>query len=186
MSSALRNIPGYPGLRASYCGRIFKGDREVKQSDHFAERARKSGYKTIWARGRHVKVHRLVGYAFIPNPHGKPYINHIDGNPSNNVASNLEWVTARENNRHARATGLARMHAPPRLYRDSSWSRSKRGHGNPRHRIPSSEIIEILRKHKEGVMTNREIGSMFRISMSYLGQLVRGDRRQDVERSNVV
>ncbi len=45
----------------------------------------------------HRTVHRLVALAFIPNPDGKPHVNHINGDRSDSAASNLEWVTAREN-----------------------------------------------------------------------------------------
>jgi len=51
-------------------------------------------------------VHRAVAKAHIPNPEGKPHINHIDGNKQNNRADNLEWCTAAENQLHAYATGL--------------------------------------------------------------------------------
>ena len=51
-------------------------------------------------------IHRLLAQAFIDNPHGKPQVNHIDGNKQNNALTNLEWVTAAENSRHAVATGL--------------------------------------------------------------------------------
>lgn len=54
------------------------------------------------------RVHRLVAIEFVPNPDGKPEVNHRDGNKHNNAASNLEWVTKKENCRHAWDNGLAR------------------------------------------------------------------------------
>ena len=53
-----------------------------------------------------LQVHRLVGFAFIPQVHGKDMINHKDGNPKNNNVDNLEWCNASENMLHANRTGL--------------------------------------------------------------------------------
>lgn len=44
-----------------------------------------------------LRVHRLVATCFIPNPLGLPEVNHIDNNPTNNIASNLEWCTKQYN-----------------------------------------------------------------------------------------
>ena len=70
----------------------------------------KKGYKSVGlfreGEGKRREVHRLVAIAFISNHENKPQVNHIDGNPSNNDASNLEWVTNMENLAHASATGL--------------------------------------------------------------------------------
>lgn len=45
-------------------------------------------------------VHRLVASAFVEGYEEGKVVNHIDCNPSNNRASNLEWLTQAENLRH--------------------------------------------------------------------------------------
>jgi hypothetical protein len=60
-----------------------------------------SGYRTVRLLNKSFYVHRLVAVTFIPNPNNKPFVNHKDGNKSNNILNNLEWVTAAENTKHA-------------------------------------------------------------------------------------
>jgi len=77
----------------------------------------KNGYIRVelWENGNGRKhlVHRLLAEAFIPNPDGKPQVNHIDGNKANNALSNLEWVTQSENQKHAYRVGLQRGYKKP-------------------------------------------------------------------------
>lgn len=55
---------------------------------------------------KRMRVHRMVALTFINNPDNKPYVNHINGNRSDNNVENLEWVTPSENTQHAVNTGL--------------------------------------------------------------------------------
>lgn len=71
-----------------------------------------TGYKFVMlckdGRKTNKTVHVLVASAFLPNTAGKPCVNHIDGDKSNNTAGNLEWVTYKENTQHAIKTNLRR------------------------------------------------------------------------------
>ena len=40
-------------------------------------------------------VHELVALTFVPNPNNWPYVEHIDGNKSNNHADNLRWTNVK-------------------------------------------------------------------------------------------
>ena len=54
----------------------------------------------IDGRNKTITVHRVIAECFVPNPLKKKTVNHKDGNKLNNLASNLEWMTQRENNLH--------------------------------------------------------------------------------------
>ena len=64
--------------------------------------------------GVHHLVHRLVAQAFIEQPEGKEYVDHIDDNRSNNDISNLRWCTQAENLGFSYAKGKS----PIRFYKE--------------------------------------------------------------------
>lgn len=71
-------------------------------------------------------VHRIVALAFLPAVHGKLFVNHINGDKTDNRLDNLEWCTKSENMLHAFRTGLApHQHSPrPHCWRAVVASRN--------------------------------------------------------------
>lgn len=106
MREKWRPIVGYEGLyEVSNLGRV----RRVR----IIEPAKKKhGYMQISLVDRNgvrksFRLHRIVASAFVPNPDSKPQVNHIDENPENNRADNLEWATAEENTNYGSRTARA-------------------------------------------------------------------------------
>lgn len=67
---------------------------------------RRKGYEYVEVscdgKKKKLSVHRLVALAFHENPNNYQEVNHIDGDPMNNHADNLEWVSESENQLHSR------------------------------------------------------------------------------------
>lgn len=70
------------------------------------------------------KIHRLVAETFIPNPKGKPTVDHNDRNTHNNAVSNLSWATIAEQNEN-RECVLSPKHQFGFRYKDNPvlWNR---------------------------------------------------------------
>ena len=100
MEEIWRDIDGYEGLyQVSNKGRV----KSLKWGKERILRPRDNGRGYLRVQltkentSKHIRVHRLVARAFIPNPHNLPEINHIDENKKNNSVENLEWCDRRYN-----------------------------------------------------------------------------------------
>ena len=85
----------------------FKNKKGVIMNDY---KPHHSGYIYVRVNIYKYALHRLVSQTFIPNLENKPFVNHIDGNKTNNSVINLEWVTSSENNIHSHKIGLTKGH----------------------------------------------------------------------------
>ena len=100
------------------------------------------------------RVHRLVAKEFIKNPLNKPEVNHIDGVKDNNNVDNLEWVTAKENVRHAYANNLI----------DSRKRNVLKGRKSPKRIFTDNQVEEIKKMRDDGIVY-REIASKYNVSI---------------------
>lgn len=63
------------------------------------------------------KLHRLVMIYFCGIDPERPFVNHKDGQKQNNVITNLEWCTQKENVNHAIVNDLRKRKLTPKIVR---------------------------------------------------------------------
>lgn len=160
-----RDVVGYEGVyEVSDYGRVRSKEKYLKQTNS-------KGYKSVTLKKdenrRQYRVHRLVGFAFIPNPDNKPYINHIDGVKDNNKVENLEWCTQKENIRHAIDTGLMKS-----LYGESNGS----------SKLSESEVFKIRSLYHEKGYKQKKLATIFGVERSTISKIVSENNWLSLER----
>lgn len=104
-----------------------------------------------------LRLHRMVALAFIDNGLNLPEVNHKDLNKKNNCVDNLEWVTALENNRHARMHGKMK---------------GLKGSENGRSKLTDAQIKEIRENFtgKRGEIA--QLSKQYQVSWSLIKMIV--------------
>lgn len=125
------SVAGYEGLyEVSNLGTVRSlSHRDIYghnyKGKNLKPKIERNGYARVHlsngATSKYFLVHRLVAEAFIPRKEGCNVVNHLDNNPQNNVAENLEWTTYKGNMQHATRQG--RMHHQPNNLRKAIESR---------------------------------------------------------------
>lgn len=152
------------------CGnhRGIRKGRELKQKED------KHGYMNVCLsksqKSKTVRTHRLVAMMFIDNPDNKPYVNHIDGNKTNNCVTNLEWCTSAENCFHARQTGLIDVEKMKEISRRNF----KKGWGHNKQKVVQLSDItgEVLGIYESIEEAKEKCG----INASHITQCCNGKR----------
>lgn len=114
---------------------------------------------------RMCRVHRLVMEAFVGPARGRQ-VNHKDFDKANNRLSNLEYVTAKGNIRHALRGG--RM--PP-----------QHGTNNPLAKLTDDRVLAMRRLYSTGRYRHADLAEMFGVSRSNVTMIVSGKAWRHVE-----
>jgi len=122
-----------------------------------------TGYYACTLRMKPVKfctrIHVLVGEHFctMEDKGVRMAWNHIDGNKLNNHYSNLEYITAKDNCKHARETGLCDV----------------KGERHGMSKLTNDSALSIFTLKNTG-KSSSEVGAMFNISRRQVSDIWRG------------
>lgn len=142
----------YFGYKVSSEGRILNNEgREIKGVLH------KDGYRFAWFRGRIVPFHRIIAKCFCDGYKDGLVVDHIDGNKQNNKASNLEWVTQKENIKRSREN-----HLQPNQTKFFSG------------KLSAEQRETVIKLYSSGKYSQRELSRMFDVSHSMICSIVNG------------
>lgn len=187
MEEIWKDIEGYEGLyQVSNFGRVkslsrpyknqygdfgMKPEKILKQkiSCYKKEEAHINGYYVVSLskddRGQWKRVHRIVAKAFIENPHKKSEVNHKNGNKLDNNVDNLEWVTHRENCKHAWVTGLRTKSEEERRKKIQMYNIKLKS-------INEHDVFKIYNEYKTKKVTMKDLSEKYNVCRQTICNIV--------------
>lgn len=130
------------------------------------------GYKSIGmkinGKTKHILVHRLMYLIHIGDLEADVQVNHKDGNKLNNVLSNFEPVSSKENNNHARALGL---------YEEANQKArvNNMGHKGNSSKLSKKQALKIRELYSKGNVTGRELADQFGVHKANIHRIIRNE-----------
>lgn len=147
-----RSCKDHPDYEVSNLGRVRKGHRILAITT-----IPKYGYVmvqfTAKPRQKKVYVHRLVAFAFLPEPSsGQVDVDHVDNDKANNAVTNLQWLSRQEN-----------------VSRKALF-------GTLRRKISAEQRATMIAEAQNGGDTYCAIAARYGVSAGYLSRLVKDAR----------
>lgn len=167
-----KNVCGYEdsyeisnlgNLRGKERALIYKDGRKgVLKAMPLKGSLQKNGYYAHNFKGERKFIHRVVAETFLGKSKFRMTVNHKNGIKSDNRLENLEWATYKENNDHARDTGLSKQH------------------GNNTNLTKFSEqIVAAMKRVKDKYDTPvSELAVLFEMSTAHAYDILRGGSRK--------
>lgn len=165
-----KEIKGYEGLyQVSNFGRVRSfHDRHKGKEKILATVLNRDGYLYLTLskdkKQKAYYVHRLVAEAFLQNPNNLPDVNHknIDNlsssdNKADNRVENLEWITDKDNTKHAYKHGL---------------KVSQKGSESSRAKFSEEQVLKIRELYSEKDMSYRKLAKKYNISLSAVRDII--------------
>lgn len=146
----VKPIPNFEDYKATKTGNIIGKYGIVLKSTTKQLYKHVSLYKN---RKKHIKyIHQLVLETFVGPCPKKMECNHKDGNKHNNNLSNLEWVTASKNNKHAFKIGL----------------KDTKGEKHPNSKLKTGEVWLIKKILKTNIVKQTYIAKIFNLNKQHV------------------
>lgn len=142
-------------LRNQKTKRWLKGD--YNKGYHF--------YSLYWRGKQYIfYTHRLVAEYFIPNPDNLPIVHHIDGCKTNNLFTNLQWVSQKEHGDIASIKRTGDKRPSRDRISEEAWANGKQFRNSPYYITKDGQVYNTSKKIK---MRLEKSGNYLRFSGAY-------------------